>query len=96
MSKNKERPVIITTDKRGVFFGYTEDFSDRAKITLKRARMCVYWSEATKGIFGLAAKGPAKGSKISDAIPSVDLYDVHAVLEPSEEAVARWEEGPWA
>jgi hypothetical protein len=100
MAKPKsEQAIIVCTDKRGVFFGYVDStpqqvLADKA-VTLKRARMCVHWSAATKGVLGLAASGPAKGSKVTDAIPSICLDGIHAVLELTPEAIGRWENLPW-
>lgn len=90
-----ERPVIVCTDKRGVFFGYAKDTSGDP-ITLTRARMCVYWSSETKGVVGLAASGPAKGSRIGPAAPSVELRGITCVMEMEPAAVEAWERGPWA
>lgn len=47
--------AVVTTDKRGVFFGEIEE-ADREKIdtlTVKDCQMCVYWPEG--GVVGLAA-----------------------------------------
>lgn len=90
-----ERPVIVCTDKRGVFFGYAEK-TDGDPITLTKARMCVYWSAATKGVLGLAATGPASGSKVGTAVPSIELRGITAVMDMTPEAVEAWERGPWA
>lgn len=53
------RPVIITTEYRGVFFGYAEDTTGDTVI-LKNARNCIYWSSKTGGFLGLASKGPGE------------------------------------
>ncbi len=37
-----ERPVLVTTEYRGVFFGYAADTKGDT-IILKRARNCIYW-----------------------------------------------------
>jgi hypothetical protein len=99
-SKSRESAVIVCTDKRGVFFGYTSDTPQSiiaAKtVTLARTRMCVHWSAKTKGVLGLAADGPAAGSRITDAVPSVTLDGIHAVLELTERAIKRWEDLPWS
>lgn len=92
-NRTKERPVVITTAHRGVFFGYAVD-TDGETITLKRARLCVYWSADVRGFMGLAATGPTKGCKIG---PSADitLRAITAVLEATPAAVERWESAPW-
>ncbi len=97
-NKNKnecnERAVIVTTEHRGVFFGYAEDTQGET-IYLKRARLCVYWSSDMKGFMGLAAKGPSKNCKIGPQA-DINLRNITAVLEVSPDAVKRWEEGSWA
>jgi hypothetical protein len=100
MAKAKTQAVIICTDKRGVFFGYVDeaptDIIKVRTVVLKKARMCVHWSVATKGVLGLASAGPAKGSRVTDAIPSIALDGVHAVLDMTPEAIQRWADPPWA
>lgn len=91
-----KRPVVVTTEYRGVFFGYVEDDSKLpSEITLSSARMCVYWSSATKGVLGLAATGPAKDCRVTQATPRFTAYKVTAVAECSPEAAEAWEAGPW-
>jgi hypothetical protein len=41
-NRNKERAVVVTTEHRGVFFGYADDI-DGDQIELKRVRLCLYW-----------------------------------------------------
>ncbi|MDE2096937.1 MAG: hypothetical protein KGL39_06795 [Patescibacteria group bacterium] len=88
-----ERPVVVTTAHRGVFFGYAEDTSGEM-IKLKRARNCIYWSRTVKGFVGLAAIGPDADCRIG---PSADmeLRAITAVLECTPEAVTAWEAAPW-
>lgn len=92
---NEERPVVVCTDKRGVFFGYATD-TKGDPIILKRARMCIYWSSACKGVLGLASIGPQPGSKIGKAVPEIELRQITCVIEMTKEAVEKWEEGLWA
>jgi hypothetical protein len=89
----KGRPVIVTTEYRGVFFGYAKSTSG-STIRLERARMCVYWSQDMQGIFGLAERGPSATCRISPAA-TVELRKVTAVIEVSPEAVTKWEAQPW-
>ena len=90
----QERPVLITTKYRGVFFGYAED-TDGDTVTLKRARMCVYWDKSLHGVLGLASDGPSDGCRIGKAVESIELRGVTAVIEVSPEAVEKWEAAPW-
>lgn len=90
----KERAVLVTTEFRGVFFGYaTETVGDTIK--LKRARNCVYWSSDVKGFLGLAERGPTSGCKIGPPA-DIDLRKVTCVAEVTPEAVKAWERSPWA
>ncbi len=92
MSKNlPARPVIVTTEYRGVFFGYASDTS-KDVIQLKKARMAIYWG-TTKGIMQLAETGPTPSSKIS-ARADLELRKVTAVFEVQPEAVDKWEKAP--
>jgi hypothetical protein len=86
----KERPVIVTTEFRGVFFGYSTDTSGE-NVTLTRARNCIYWSSACGGFAGLASEGPAKGSRIGARVDKIDLRKVTAVIEMTPAAVEAWE-----
>lgn len=99
MTESKEIAIIVCTDKRGVFFGYTnrtpEAIMTTKGVTLQRARMCVHWDAKTKGILGLASGGPADGSRVTDEIPSITIDGVHAVLTMTDAAVARWSDPPW-
>ena len=97
MAKEKaETPVLVTTEHRGVFFGYMNgNGPDGQKITIKRARCCVYWSADVRGFMGLAATGPNKNCRIGPAVPSLFLEKVTAVIECTPESAKAWEAGPW-
>ena len=90
-----EQPVLVTTLHRGVFFGYATK-TDGETVRLTRARNVVYWSSANKGFLGLAANGPASGSKIGPAAPAIELRNITSVSDCSAEAAARFEAAPWS
>ena len=90
----KERPVVVTTEYRGVFFGYAGDTSGDT-ITLHRARNCIYWSADVKGFIGLATSGPSAKCRIGPSA-TIELRKVTSVVEASQDAVAAWESMPWA
>ena len=91
-----ERPVLVTTSHRGVFFGYATDTRGDV-VHLKRARMCVYWSPDMKGVLGLASEGPSAGCKVSPSpAATLELRGVTGVADCSAEAVANWEKHPWS
>ena len=95
-----ERAVVVFTARRGVFFGYTTESNDeiikRTTGTFLRARMCTYWSTATKGALGLAAIGPQSGSKVGPPVPDWTAESITGVAACSPEAVTVWESGPWS
>lgn len=93
MAKSKERPVLITTQHRGVFFGYATK-TDGEQVSLARARNCIYWSRDVKGFMGLAANGPTAGCRIGPAA-DITLRNITAVLEVAPAAAEAWEKAPW-
>jgi hypothetical protein len=92
-AKSATRAVLVTTEHRGVFFGYA-DRVDGPTIKLKNARNCIYWSSDTKGFLGLAASGPSATCRVG---PRADLTlrAITAVAEVTPAAVAAWEAAPW-
>ena len=93
MTKAKERAVLVTTEHRGVFFGYTTDTSGDI-IKLRAARNCIFWPAEQKGFLGLASNGPLKGSRIGPAA-DLELRKITSVAACTPEAVAAWEAAPW-
>lgn len=89
-----ERPVLVTTEHRGVFFGYAGETRGTA-IELKRARLCVYWSPAMHGFMGLASVGPDRACKIGPPA-DIEVRAITSVVEVTPEAVAKWEAAPWS
>lgn len=85
----KGRPVLVTTQNRGVFFGYAET-TDGDVIKLRGARNAIYWSRETGGFMGLAGKGPAAGSRVGERA-DIELRGITAVAECTPEAVEAWE-----
>lgn len=98
--KIEKRGIVVCTAKRGVFFGYAagsaQSLVEKGKLTLERARMCVYWSAQTKGVLGLASHGPAAGSKVGAQVPELAIESVTAVIVCTDAAIKVWEEGSWA
>ena len=88
----KERPVIVCTEHRGVFFGYATDISGD-DVPLKRARMAIYFG-TTRGVMELAETGPTSKSKISARADIPRLPKVTAVFDVTPEAVQKWEDAP--
>ena len=90
-----ERAVMVTTAHKGVFFGYATE-TEGETIKLARARMVVYWPADVRGILGLASAGPTKGSRVTSAVPEIEVRAITAVIEVTPEAVANWEKGIWS
>ncbi len=90
MAVKKLRPVLVTTEFRGVFFGYADDTSGD-NIMLTNARNCIYWPCANGGFGGLASEGPAKGSRIGARVDKIDLRKITSVAEVADDAVKAWE-----
>lgn len=86
-SHGELRPVIVTTEYRGVFFGYSADTTGDV-IRLSDARMAIYWG-TTRGVMELAHTGPTSKSKIS-APADIEVRRVTAVFEVTPNAAAAW------
>lgn len=87
-------PVLVTTEHRGVFFGYTED-PDADMLKLRRGRNCVYWSSDVKGFMGLASTGPTRSCRVGPPA-DITLRNITSVVSVTPEAVERWESAPWS
>ena len=87
------KPVLVTTQHRGVFAGLIDDDQDihARSMPLKQAKMAIYWG-TTKGVMELANTGPTNRSKISLAADIPVLHDITAIFEISPEAWAKWQE----
>lgn len=93
-TKNGERPVMVTTAHRGVFFGYAKK-TDGETIQLRAARLCISWSSDLRGFMGLAAIGPNSSCRIGPPA-DIELRAITAVVTVTPEAVAKWEAAPWS
>ena len=85
------KAVIVTTEHRGVFFGYVEDNADLTKTTLslKNARMAIRWRTA-KGIAELAEIGPNENSLIGAKADIPVIHKVTAVFLVTTQAEEKW------
>lgn len=91
--ENDKRPVLVTTEFRGVFFGYANETGGDT-IKLSNARNCVYWSNDVKGFLGLASHGPTSSCRIGPKA-DIELRKITSVIECTPEAVNKWESAPW-
>jgi hypothetical protein len=84
--------VVVTTDKKGVFWGELVKDESPKKCILKNAKMCLYWTIKTQGVLGLANIGPQKGSRLTPPVPQIVLYDITAIIKCTPEATKQWSE----
>lgn len=90
--KAEEKAVLITTEKRGVFFGYTTDTSGDT-INLRAARNCIQW-RGLRGFLALASQGPTDQCRVGPAA-DLEVRGITSVAACTPEAVAAWESAPW-
>lgn len=89
----KERAVIVTTAHRGVFFGFATETSGET-IKLRAGQLAVYWAPDCRGFMGLASHGPTPSCCIGRPA-DIELRNVTAVMEVTQEAAAAWMAAPW-
>lgn len=90
----KKKFVVVCTEYRGVFAGYTTD-PNADPIALTDAQMCVFWSADVRGVMGLASTGPTPSCKITKPAPKMKAHKVTAVLDTTEDAEKAWQKCPW-
>jgi hypothetical protein len=87
----KNQAVLVTTEFRGVFFGYVvSDSKLPDEITLSKVRNCIYWASSVGGFLGLASQGPNSDCKIGVMVPELRLFKVTSVSPVSDEAAKKW------
>jgi len=95
MSDN-EIPIILCcgTNGRAVVFGFVDELPVKGEpITLRRARMVIYWA-GSRGLFGVAADGPEDGSRLSPVVQRVTETVWQEWMDVTAEAAERinaWE-----
>lgn len=90
-TKSSNKPVLVTTEFRGVFFGYiSDDKKAPAQLTLKSARNCIYWSSDVGGFLGLAGKGPTRNCRIGRTIKEITLYKITSITAVEKDAIEAW------
>jgi len=80
--------VLVTTEFRGVFFGYidlAESFDD--PLVLFNARNCLYWDASVKGFIGLAENGPNDKCRIGPRVSQLILKKIPSVAPVISSAV---------
>ena len=92
MAKKTQQAVLVTTEFRGVFFGYVKDDKKLpAEVTLSGVKNCIYWDASCGGFLGLAANGPNKDCRIGKRVSEITLYKVTSVTPVDDAAAKIWE-----
>ena len=87
----KNKAVLVTTEFRGVFFGYVKDDKNLPDdMTLTKVRNCIYWSTDMGGFLGLASQGPNGSCKIGTEVAELRLFRVTSISPVSDEAEKKW------
>lgn len=87
------KAVLVTTQYRGVFFGYVSSEKELPKrLTLKNARNVIYWAATCNGFLGLASTGPNKDCKIGSKVEELTIFDITSVSPVSDSAIKIWED----
>ena len=86
-------PVIITTNYRGIFFGFIDPVQKHQKtLDVEKCRNVRYYNSEVNGFQGLSSNGPNKDCTISAmAGGPVVLHEVTSITQCSEAAAAKWE-----
>ena len=91
----KTIPVLVTTEYRGVFFGWLQEavYDERPTVVeLKDARNVIYWSSETKGFLGLTSTGPMGDSRIGAVAGGpITVHKVTSITKCSPAAAEKFQ-----
>jgi len=90
--KKNMKPVLVTTQHRGVFAGLVPEEQDMNARTmrLKEARCAIYWG-TSRGVAELASEGPTDKSRIGSSATIEALHDITGVWSVTAEAWKKWQ-----
>jgi hypothetical protein len=89
--------VCCGTNGQAVVFGQSESEPVPGEpITLHNAKMVLFWPAECGGLFGLCAKGPKKGLRLTHAVDCTATEVVRQWLTVSDESAAALREWPAA
>lgn len=87
----KNKAVLVTTEFRGVFFGYVKDDKNLPdEITLTNVRNCIYWSADIGGFLGLSSNGPNGNCRVGSRVDELRIFKITSVAPVSDEAAKKW------
>lgn len=83
-----QKPVIVTTSLKGVFFGYIQETDMKeTTVTLKNCRNVIYWS--CKGGFLSLCTTIEAGSRLGTLAPEVIIQNVTSISVCTPEQAER-------
>ena len=92
-----EIAVLVTTEHRGVFFGYVDRSKvDDSALDIRGARLCVRWTQDMQGFMGLASMGPSSGCRIGPVADIPSLRSITGVFAVTPEAEKKWKAARWS
>ena len=87
--------VCCGANGRAVIFGECESEPVCGEpITLRNVRMVLYWPAKCGGLFGLAAKGPRDGLRLTESVQATATEVVRQWLTVPEDAAKQLREWP--
>lgn len=84
-------PVLITTNNRGIYYGYLTENNAPDMVRLEKARVCVQWDAGNEGFLVMAVRGPQGVAEVSLAVGSLEVYGVATIAHCSPEAAEAWD-----
>ena len=91
MNVKSKIPVLVTTEHRGVFFGYMNpEDKNKTTVELEKIRNCIYWSRDVGGFLGLAQTGPTADCRIGTEAPVATLHGITSITVCTDKAVKAW------
>ena len=93
-TKTTERAVMVTTQHRSVFFGYTTDADDAPFVRLCAGCYVVFWLTTNLGVMGHANMGPVPGSYVGQHV-DITIRDIPELALVSHQAGKLIDRPPW-
>lgn len=90
----KKTAVLVTTEYRGVFFGFIDPKEMReTTVTLDEARNVIYWSSDVNGFLGLTSNGPTSNCRISNVAGGpIVVHKVTSITACQDSAIQKFQQ----
>jgi hypothetical protein len=96
--ETKPRYIVVATQTRPWSIVAGELIAHDRKgqsVTLRNARMIVYYSEDAHGLYGICARGPGEHARVSPPVDEADVSGYEQILTASADARRAIEAEPW-